>query len=196
MSLCLSPAGRLCGAICQFVLSARRALRYSHKDNPSGSLFLALAKARYAPRARAKRIEGDKDMLPNILSVLSQAIKEKRCIAIRYYDQRQIRVVEPHAIYANERGELVLDAYQTRGFSASGRRPPFWRPFRLKKISAVSLLKETFEPRLTEGFSPNRLKYKNGLMAIVETRSAPAFTYPTQAQEIGPPRPEEFFRRV
>jgi predicted DNA-binding transcriptional regulator YafY len=134
-------------------------------------------------------------MLPNILQILSQAIKEKRCIALRYHDQRQVRVVEPHAIYANERGELVLDAYQIRGFSASGRPPPFWRPFRLKKISAVSILKEPFEPRLAEGFSPNRLKYRNGLMAIVETRTAPAFVYPAQPQEIGPPRPEEFFRR-
>ncbi len=134
-------------------------------------------------------------MLPNILQILSGAIEHKRCLALRYHDQRQVRVVEPHAIYANERGELVLDAYQIRGFSASGRPPPFWRPFRLKKISAVSVLKEPFEPRLAEGFSPHRLKYRNGLVAIVATHSAPAFTYPTQPQEIGPPRPEEFFRR-
>lgn len=137
----------------------------------------------------------EEKVVPNILQALSRAIKEKRCIAIRYHDQRQIRVVEPHAIYANERGELVLDAYQTRGFSASGRPPPFWRPFRLKKISAVSLLKESFEPRVAEGFSPNRLKYRSGLVAIVENKPVPAFTYPVQVQEIGPPRPEEFLRR-
>jgi predicted DNA-binding transcriptional regulator YafY len=140
------------------------------------------------------RDEGKK-VTPNILQALSRAIKEKRCIAIRYHDQRQIRVVEPHAVYANERGELVLDAYQTRGFSASGRPPPFWRPFRLKKITAVSLLKETFEPRVAEGFSPNRLKYRSGLVVVVENKPAPAFTYPAQAQEIGPPRPEELLRR-
>lgn len=137
----------------------------------------------------------EKKVIPNMLQALSRAIKEKRCIAIRYHDQRQVRVVEPHAVYANERGELVLDAYQTRGFSASGRPPPFWRPFRLKKISAVSLLKETFEPRVAEGFSSNRLKYRNGLVVVVEHKPAPAFTYPAQAQEIGPPRPEEFLRR-
>ena len=83
-------------------------------------------------------------MVPNILKVVTKAIKEKRCAAIRYYNQREIRIIEPHAIYTNERGELVADCYQTRGFSSSGRPPPFWRPFRLKKIAAISLLKESF----------------------------------------------------
>jgi len=131
----------------------------------------------------------------NILQVLSQAIRDKRCIAIRYHDQRQIRVVEPHAIYSGEHGELMLDAYQTRGFSSSGRPPPFWRPFRLKKITALSVLKEGFASRVAEGFSPDRLKYKNGLVSIVQDER-PAFVYPAQAQanDIGPPVPGNFKR--
>jgi predicted DNA-binding transcriptional regulator YafY len=128
-------------------------------------------------------------MLPNIMALLSQAIREKRCVAIRYHDQRQVRVIEPHAIYTNERGELVVDAFQTRGYSASGRPTPFWRPFRLKKVTAASLLKEPFEPRMSEGFSPDRLKYKSGLVSIVQDTS-PAFAYPTQASEMGPFLPE------
>jgi len=139
-------------------------------------------------------------MASNILQVLSQAIRDRRCIAIRYHDQRQIRVVEPHAIYSGERGELMLDAYQTRGYSASGRPPPFWRPFRLKKITAVSVLKEGFAPRTAEGFSPERLKYKGGLVSIVQD-DAPAFTYPVvmadaaSANEVGPPLPLNFKRQ-
>lgn len=132
-------------------------------------------------------------MASNILQVLSQAIRDKRCVAIRYHDQRQIRVIEPHAIYSGENGELVLDAYQTRGHSSSGRPPPFWRPFRLKKITAISVLKETFGPRVSEGFSPERLKYKNGLVAIVQD-SQPAFVYPTHTGEVGPPIPVGFRR--
>lgn len=130
-------------------------------------------------------------MLPNTIQLISQAIKDKRCIAIRYHDQRQIRVVEPHAVYTDERGELAMDAYQTRGHSASGRPPPFWRPFRLNKITAVSVLKETFQPRLAEGFSANRLKYRSGLVAIVQD-SQPSFgyVYPAQTTEIGPHLPE------
>ncbi len=128
-------------------------------------------------------------MLPNVLQLMTQAIKEKRCVAVRYHDQRQIRVLEPHAIYTDERGELVLDGYQTRGYSAAGRPPPFWRPFRLKKITAASVLKETFQPRASEGFSANRLKYQNGMVAIVQD-NRPAFVYPTQNTEMGPHLPE------
>ena len=130
-------------------------------------------------------------MLPNTIQLISQAIKEKRCIAIRYHDQRQIRVIEPHAVYTDERGELVMDAYQTRGHSASGRPPPFWRPFRLKRITAVSVLKEKFQPRIAEGFSANRLKYRSGLVAIVQD-SKPAFgyVYPAPTTEIGPHLPD------
>lgn len=129
-------------------------------------------------------------MIPNILAVLSQAVREKRCVAIRYHDQRQIRVVEPHAVYSDEHGELVMDAYQTRGYSASGRPVPFWRPFRLRKITAISVLKETFKPRLAEGFSPHRLKYRTSLVAVVEDPAAPAFAYPSHTAEIGPHLPE------
>jgi len=130
-------------------------------------------------------------MLPNSIQLISQAIKDRRCIAIRYHDQRQIRVVEPHAIYTDERGELVLDGYQTRGFSASGRPAPFWRPFRMKKITAVSVLKEAFQPRLAEGFSANRLKYRSGLVAIVQdTQPAFSYVYPAQTTEIGPHLPD------
>ena len=132
-------------------------------------------------------------MASNILQVLSQAIRDKRCIAIRYHDQRQIRVIEPHAIYSGERGELMLDAYQTRGYSSSGRPPPFWRPFRLKKITAVSVLKENFSPRVTEGFSPDRLKYKSGLVSIGQDER-PAFAYPNVTSDIGPPLPTGFRR--
>lgn len=124
-------------------------------------------------------------MLSNIMSLLSQAIRERRCMAIRYHDQREVRVIEPHAVYTNEHGELVVDAYQTRGFSSSGRPAPFWRPFRLKKITAASVLKERFEPRVVEGFSAQRLKYQSGLVAIVQD-VRPAFVYPTKPEEMGP----------
>lgn len=149
-------------------------------------------------------------MIPNILQVLTTAIREKRCIAIRYHDQRHVRVVEPHVIYTHESGELVLDAFQTRGYSSSGRPPPFWRPFRLKKIGAVSALKENFETRLQEGFSPDKDKYSKGLVAIVDRASGEVlqtrasqqasarrrqiYTQP-QAEDVGPHLPKNPFRR-
>jgi predicted DNA-binding transcriptional regulator YafY len=135
-----------------------------------------------------------RDMMPNIMQVMSDAIRDRRCVAIRYHDQRQVRVIEPHAIYMSERGELLVDAYQTRGHSTSGRPPPFWRPFRLKKIAAVSVLREAFRPRVNEGFSPERLKYKQGLVAVVQEEQVPAFRYPSKPEEMGPFLPEGYRR--
>lgn len=129
----------------------------------------------------------------NILQVITKAIKERRCIALRYQDQRAVRVVEPHAVYTDEHSQLMLDAYQIRGYSSSGRPLPFWRPFRIKKISGVDVLKEVFMPRTAEGFSAARLKYKNGLVAIVEVPST-GFAYPEATLEMGPPRPEHLRR--
>lgn len=149
-------------------------------------------------------------MIPNILQLLTAAIREKRCVAIRYHDQRHVRVVEPHAIYTHESGELVMDAFQTRGYSASGRPPPFWRPFRLKKITAISTIKENFETRAQEGFSHAKDKYRNGLVAMVDShRQADAtppralqqaaarrqlYTQP-QPEDVGPELPKNPFRR-
>ncbi len=153
-------------------------------------------------------------MIPNILQLLTTAIREKRCVAIRYHDQRHVRVVEPHAIYTHESGELVMDAFQTRGYSSSGRPPPFWRPFRLKKISAISPLKENFETRLQEGFSTEKAKYRKGPVAMVDDRRKSGdlavqalmqsasqsatrqnlYTQP-QPEESGPELPKNPFRR-
>ena len=121
-------------------------------------------------KKKGKRKARNDTMIPNILQLLTTAIREKRCVAIRYHDQRHVRVVEPHAIYTHESGELVMDAFQTRGYSSSGRPPPFWRPFRLKKISAISPLKENFQTRLQEGFSHEKDKYRQGLVAMVDDR--------------------------
>lgn len=158
------------------------------------------------PATRKPRV---KTMIPNILQVLTKAIGEKHCVAIRYHDQRHVRVVEPHVVYTHESGELVLDAFQTRGYSSSGRPPPFWRPFRLKKISAISVLKENFDTRLQEGFSQEKDKYRNGLVAIVDSRRGEEpqaravqqaarrrqlYTQP-QPEDAGPNLPKNPFRR-
>jgi predicted DNA-binding transcriptional regulator YafY len=161
-------------------------------------------------KGKGKRKTRKAPMIPNILQVLTAAIREKRCVAIRYHDQRHVRVVEPHAIFTGENGEFLLDAYQTRGYSSSGRPPPFWRPFRLKKISAIQSLKENFQTRVQEGFSPEKDKYRNGLVAMVDERRKGAdlpppllvqaaarrqsYTHP-QPEDIGPHMPKNPFRR-
>jgi hypothetical protein len=111
-------------------------------------------------------VEGN--MLPNVLQFISRAIRERRCLALHFAGQRQVRVVEPHAVYSDELDRLVLDAYQIRGHSEAGRPPPFWRPFPLGQITSISLLRENFTPRVLEGFSPNRPKYRRGLVVVVD----------------------------
>lgn len=134
-------------------------------------------------------------MSQNILQLLVSAVKENRCVAIRYRDQNQIRVLEPHVIYTDESGEIVAESFQTRGYSAAGRPPPFWRPFRIKKITALSVLKETFQPRVSEGFSPHKLKYRTGLIAMIKGNDS-SFVYPFQTtQEMGPFLPKNPHRR-
>ena len=161
-------------------------------------------------KKKARRKVEDDAMIPNILQLLTAAIRDKHCVAIRYHDQRHVRVIEPHVIYTHESGELVVEGFQTRGYSSSGRPPPFWRPFRLRKISAISVLKESFETRVQEGFAHNKEKYQRGLVAMVDDRrrareAPPAaviqaarprtqYTHP-QPDEIGPNPPKNPFRR-
>lgn len=136
-------------------------------------------------------------MSEETLQVLTDAIKNRRCCAIRYRDQSQLRIVEPHAIYRDERhGEILVDCYQIRGYSSANRLPPFWRPFRLAKITAVAPLADTFAPRISEGFDSCRARYRRGLICIVADRGLP-FVYPfTQTGEpVGPMLPRHRTRR-
>ncbi|MHB8565246.1 MAG: WYL domain-containing protein, partial [Acidiferrobacteraceae bacterium] len=106
--------------------------------------------------------------------VLTQAIKQRRRVSIRYRDQSHARIVEPHAIYTDEHGHLIADCYQIRGYS-SGRRPtPFWRLFWIIKIADPELLDEPFAPRILEGFSSGKPRYHSGLVAVVKEEAAPA----------------------
>lgn len=124
-------------------------------------------------------------MLPNVLQVISRAIRERRCVAIHFNGQRQVRVVEPHAVYSDELDRLVLDAYQIRGYSEAARPTPFWRPFPLGLITSISLLKEGFAPRVLEGFSPNRPKYRRGLVVVVDDGSHELLPPPGETRRPG-----------
>lgn len=129
-------------------------------------------------------------MSSDVLELLKKSINEQRCAAVRYHDQGGVRVVEPHAAYTDQRGELVVDCYQTGGYSASGRPLPFWKRMRVKKIISVSLLNDTFEPRIDQGFSPGKPRYKRDVVAIVGA-GKPCFLYSPEAlKEMGPFLPE------
>jgi len=118
-------------------------------------------------------------MAPQILKQLMQAIQERRVAVIRYGDQHRIRVVEPHVIYGNREGAVIVECYQTGGHVQDERPLPSWKLFRLMKIRSAALLNTTFETRLAAGFDPRRQEYLKGLIAMVD---APA----PRAPEPGP----------
>ena len=136
-------------------------------------------------------------MTQDTLLLLTEAVKARRCCAIRYRDQKQIRIVEPHVIYRDVKGEVIVDCYQTKGYSSANRTPPFWRPFRLQKLGAVALLRDTFIPRRSEGFNPTRVRYRKDLICVVADRDT-SFIYPFEqnsAEPVGPARPRVTLRR-
>ncbi|WP_297392373.1 hypothetical protein [Acidiferrobacter sp.] len=135
-------------------------------------------------------------MAGDVLSVFKEAVQSRCCCALRYRDQIQVRVVEPHAVYEDASGEIIVDCYQISGYSESGRTPPFWRPFRMRKVSAAALLKQTFAPRHSEGFSATRSRYRNGLICAVSDAGAPAMRAPAApTAPVGPFRPAKTLRR-
>ncbi|MHB1529464.1 MAG: ExeA family protein [Acidiferrobacteraceae bacterium] len=101
------------------------------------------------------------------LRTLVTAVKQTRRVSIQYHGQPKPRVVEPHAIYTDGNGELIAECYQIRGYSSASRRTPYWRLFRVDKISDSELLDESFSPRYSEGFNVERQKYRAGLVAVI-----------------------------
>lgn len=106
--------------------------------------------------------------MSNALKVLCQAVKDRRCTVIRDKKHHLIRVIEPHAIYTNPRGEVVMDCYQTRGHTESGNPPPLWQNIKLGHIRSAFLLGEHFTPRVDEGFDPEKKQYTRGRVAVVD----------------------------
>jgi len=74
------------------------------------------------------------------------------------------RIGEPHILYESARGRVLVDLYQTGGYSSS-ERPPMWRLVALADVRSVVLLEERFEPRPT--YNPqNRTRYRRIICAV------------------------------
>ena len=110
--------------------------------------------------------------MSDVLKLLLQSTKTRRCAIIRYAGQQQIRVVEPHVIYTDAAGNIVVDCLQTRGYSSPDAVFPFWQTFHLKNISSVFLLNINFEVRIKEGFRPDREQYQQGLLAMASSAAS------------------------
>jgi hypothetical protein len=108
---------------------------------------------------------------PNTLRVLTQAIQEKRCVAIRCDGKNRLVTIEPHAIYTDAHGDIVLDCFQKTHADNDDRIKGFWNTINWRKINAVFWLNTFFAPRIAQGFVEVDDKYQSGLVAIVNTGS-------------------------
>src|SRR5436190_19156711 len=85
-------------------------------------------------------------------SVLCEAIRSHKSVRFWYDDPAPgVRIVEPHMIAYNKKGNLAFSAWFLRGESASGEGQG-WREYLLDNISSLSVL--------DDGFSPPRPGYK------------------------------------
>ena len=114
-------------------------------------------------------LPGKRTMTPDILKRLRLSIKDRRCAVLRYDSQQHIRVVEPHVIYTDAEGSVVVGCFQTRGPGNPAGDGVTWQRLLLSKIESVFLLDIGFNARIEEGFKPDHPAFQKGLIAVVAT---------------------------
>lgn len=81
------------------------------------------------------------------ISDISSAIDNKNVVEIRYNTgdgkATGLRKIEIHGIGENERGNVVLDAYQLSGDSKTYK--PDWKTFDIRNITDFKILDQTFD---------------------------------------------------
>lgn len=126
-------------------------------------------------------------MIPNLYKTIACAIRNKRRIVIRYNGRSLSRVVEPHALFKSDDGDVSLLAYQVRGYHSRKRNDSFWRPFQLKKIDNIHVSQELFQARLSQGYATVARTLKGQVLAALEC--APDDYKYFDARAYGPPVP-------
>lgn len=106
---------------------------------------------------------------PNTLRILTQAIQEKRCVAIRCDGKNRLVTIEPHVIYTDAHNNIVVDCFQKSNADKNDEREGFWNAINWRKINAVFWLNTFFTPRINQGFIEADDKYQTGLVAMVNT---------------------------
>jgi WYL domain-containing protein len=76
---------------------------------------------------------------------VSQAIRSRQIVELNYEGMGP-RKIEPHVLYRNSEGQLLLSAYQISGYSAQGE-PSGWKTFAVEHLTRARILSETFRPR-------------------------------------------------
>jgi hypothetical protein len=129
-------------------------------------------------------------VLPNLIPTLTAAIRNRRCVVLRYDGKTETRTVEPHVLFrthGDRGGDLVLVTYQVKGYHSSRREGSFWRPFGLQKIDSLVVADELFVPRLAHGYENVLAAIKGEVLMRVDPKPT---DYTFQGTGIyGPPAP-------
>ena len=88
-----------------------------------------------------------------MISIIGQAIADKKLLSFRYTSTNKngrtvetTKVIEPHVLYINTKGNTILQGYQVHGNSASGNSRGIKR-FLIEKIRELKITGTTFYPR-------------------------------------------------
>jgi len=95
-------------------------------------------------------------------SLLCNAISQRRSISLWYGGGS--RVADPYIVYEGSTGKILVDAYQTAGYSERGESVG-WKRFEVDQISALQVLGRAFSVR-TDYNPNNRERYVHIICAI------------------------------
>jgi len=96
-----------------------------------------------------------------IIDQLKVAIGNKKKLQIVY--ENSTRIIDPYLVGINQKDHILLRAFQTGGFSSSGKLPS-WRLFSIDKILEVTQLDESFT--IDRLYNPNDKQMKKILFRI------------------------------
>jgi len=94
----------------------------------------------------------------NTLDIICSAIHEKNQLSVKGKDDPDWRTIEPHIVYEAANGNILVDFYQTGGYSSSGRLPT-WRRLLLNDILHIKRIEQRFNVRNDEGYNPTSDRY-------------------------------------
>ncbi len=102
------------------------------------------------------------------IDVLSNAIHNKSVCVLRAKDDKGDRIVEPHIVYEASSGNILVDFWQTDGYSSSGNLPS-WKRLVIQDIVSIKTLDDHFQIRIKEGYDPSNRKRYQRIICSVES---------------------------
>ena len=112
--------------------------------------FVTISKIEYA---RLQRLTKN-----GIIEMIKNAIDYQWQLEINYNDT-EIRIVNPHCYFYNNKNENLLSGFQVKGFSESGNISNAWKNFKIDLITDCKISMPVIEFEIEKTFNPNYKGY-------------------------------------